>query len=177
MQNRVIGDQDFSLILIMKINQTNISYEVADTDLEFEYGKDLIQQYAYSLNIDLAFQDFATEIETINKQYNKPRGALLLAYNNKIPVGCVAIRELDTKTAELKRMFVQPAYRKHKIGQKLLELIIHIAKEFNYNKIRLDTLPTMTQAQNIYRAFGFYEIPSYRFNPINGTVYMEKMLI
>ena len=32
------------------------------------------------------------------------------------------------------------------------------------------------QAQNLYRSFGFYEIPSYRFNPIKGTVYMEKNL-
>ena len=118
----------------------------------------------------------ATELITLHKQYNKPRGALLLAYYNKLTIGCAAMRELNTETAELKRMFVQPEYRKHKIGQRLLELIIGIAKEFNYHTIRLDTLPGMTQAQTLYRAFGFYEIPAYRYNPDKGTVYMEKKL-
>jgi putative acetyltransferase len=74
-------------------------------------------------------------------------------------------------------MYVQTKYRGHQIGRKFLELSIDIAKELNYSKIRLDTLPGMTQAQNLYRTFGFYEIPAYRFNPITGTVYMEKTLV
>jgi putative acetyltransferase len=158
----------------MSTTEINILYKVAITTREFEFGKDLFQQYVNSLGIDLSFQDFTTELTTINKQYNKPKGALLIAYNNKMPIGCVAIRELDTETAELKRMFVQPAFRKHKIGRTLLAMIIDIANELNYKKIRLDTLPAMTKAQNMYRAVGFFEIPSYRFNPIKGTVYMEK---
>lgn len=101
---------------------------------------------------------------------------MLLAYKEKIAVGCVGIREFDIETAELKRMYVQTEYRGHQIGQKLLEISLEIAEKLKYNKIRLDTLPSMTQAQNLYRIFGFYEIPSYRFNPINGTVYMEKNL-
>ena len=160
----------------MKISELNILYKIAGTDHDFELGKDLIRQYADSLHIDLSFQDFATELITLHKQYNKPRGALLLAYYNKLTIGCAAMRELNTETAELKRMFVQPEFRKHKIGQRLLELIIGIAKEFNYHTIRLDTLPGMTQAQTLYRAFGFYEIPAYRYNPDKGTVYMEKKL-
>ncbi len=160
----------------MKPTETNISFKVANTKEEFEFAKDLFQQYESSLNIDLSFQNFATELATMDIQYNQPRGALLLAYNNKLAIGCVAIRELDIETAELKRMFVQPEYRNHKVGKRLLELIIDIAKEFNYNKIRLDTLPGMIQAQSMYRAFGFYEIPSYRFNPFKGTVYMEKRI-
>jgi len=155
----------------------DISYKVASTSLEFEDGKNLFQQYANSLSIDLSFQDFTKELKTIDIQYNKPKGALLLAYKENITVGCAGIRELDIDTAELKRMFVRTEYRRYKIGQKLLELSLDIAKVLNYSKIRLDTLPDMASAQNLYRAFGFYEIPSYRFNPIKGTVYMEKNLV
>lgn len=155
----------------------SVSYKIANTITEFEDGKNLFQHYANSLNIDLSFQDFTTELQTINKQYNKPKGALLLAYNKDIAVGCAGIRELDIDTAELKRMFILTEYRGKEIGKKLLGLSIEIAKELNYNKIRLDTLPSMVHAQHLYRAFGFYEIPSYRFNPVNGTVYMEKKLM
>ena len=155
----------------------DISYKVASTSPEFEDGKNLFQQYANSLSIDLSFQDFTKELKTIDIQYNKPKGVLLLAYKENITVGCAGIRELDIDTAELKRMFVRTEYRRYKIGQKLLELSLDIAKVLNYSKIRLDTLPDMASAQNLYRAFGFYEIPSYRFNPIKGTVYMEKNLV
>jgi GNAT superfamily N-acetyltransferase len=155
----------------------DISYKVASRSPEFEDGKNLFQEYANSLSIDLSFQDFTKELKTIDIQYNKPGGALLLAYKENIAAGCAGIRELDIDTAELKRMFVRTEYRRYKIGQKLLELSLDIAKVLNYSKIRLDTLPGMTQAQNLYRAFGFYEISSYRFNPIKGTVYMEKILI
>jgi ribosomal protein S18 acetylase RimI-like enzyme len=74
-------------------------------------------------------------------------------------------------------MFVKTKYRGQKIGLKLLELAISFATELNYKIIRLDTLPTMIQDQNLYRSMGFYEIPPYRFNPIEGTVFMEKKLV
>jgi len=154
----------------------DISYKIAGTKQEFEKGKELFQQYANSLKLDLSFQDFTKELESIDKQYNKPGGALLLAWEGKIAVGCAGIRELDPETAELKRMYVQPAYRGHRIGQKLLELCIDMARELKYSKIRLDTLPDMMQALNLYRSCGFYEIPAYRFNPVKGAVYMEKDL-
>jgi len=154
----------------------DIFFKIASTDQEFEEGRILFQQYARSLDIDLGFQDFSTELMRIDKQYNKPKGALLLACKNNIPAGCAAIRELDKDTAELKRMYVKPEYRKYKIGSRLLELIIEIAASFDYKFIRLDTLPTMTKAQDLYRSYGFSEIPSYRFNPVNGTVFMEKKL-
>ena len=155
----------------------DIRFKIASTNQEFEDGRNLFQQYAELLDIDLGFQDFPNELKTIDKQYNKPKGALLLAYKKNIPVGCVGIREFDNDAAELKRMYVQTEYRKYKIGMKLLERIIEIAKDLNYKSIRLDTLPTMTRAQNLYRSFGFSEIPSYRFNPVSGTVFMEKKLI
>jgi ribosomal protein S18 acetylase RimI-like enzyme len=154
----------------------DILFKIATTNQEFEDGRNLFQQYAESLDVDLGFQDFPTELKTIDKQYKKPKGTLLLAYKNNTPVGCVGIREFDKDAAELKRMYVQTEYRKYKIGMKLLELIVEIAKELNYKSIRLDTLPTMTKAQNLYRSFGFSEIQPYRFNPVNGTVFMEKKL-
>jgi putative acetyltransferase len=42
--------------------------------------------------------------------------------------------------------------------------------------MRLDTLKNMTKPQSLYQSFGFCEIPSYRFNPLERTVYMERRL-
>ncbi len=156
--------------------QNEFIFKIAGTDQEFNEAKNLFLQYAQSIDIDLGFQGFDNELNIIDEQYNKPSGALLLAYKDDRAVGCVGIRQLDKETAELKRMFVQPEYRQFKIGKKLLELAIKAAKDLKYKAIRLDTLPTMTVALNLYRSFGFYEVEAYRFNPVNDAVYMEKKL-
>jgi ribosomal protein S18 acetylase RimI-like enzyme len=158
------------------IQPNNIVFKIANTEQEFNDAKNLFQQYAQSLDIDLSFQNFNDELKTIGIQYKKPAGALLLAYKDDLAVGCAGIRQLDKDTAELKRMFVQPEYRQFKIGKKLLELAIDIARNLGYKRIRLDTLPTMTKAQSLYRSSGFYEIDAYRFNPVEETVFMEKKL-
>lgn len=159
------------------ISQGEILFKLAEKDEDFKHGKTLFQQYAQSLDIDLSFQGFNDELNTINKQYKAPTGALLLAYHGDVAVGCAGVRRLNKDTAELKRMFVREEYRAFKVGKRLLELAIDIAQDLYYKAIRLDTLPTMTRAQNLYRSMGFYEIPSYRFNPVKDAVYMEKSLI
>lgn len=155
----------------------NIYFKLAETKEEFAAATDLFQQYAAFIGIDLSFQNFEEELNSIEAQYSQPGGALLIGYNDTSEaIACVALRKWDDETAELKRMFVQPAYQGHKIGYRLMEEIIAIAKKIGYKKIKLDTLSTMLGAIKLYRSYGFYEIPSYRFNPIEGTVYMEKVL-
>ena len=153
-----------------------INYGFATTAADFEQGKKLFEEYVQSLGIDLSFQDFAKELFTIEEQYNHPSGALLLAYVDTKSIGCAGIRKLDDEVAELKRMYIRGEYRGYGIGVQMLEQSLQKAKELGYKKIRLDTLKTMEKAQALYRSFGFYEIPSYRFNPLEGTVYMEKAL-
>ena len=153
-----------------------ITYQIAANPGDFEAGKRLFEEYALSLNVDLSFQNFSKELESIHEQYHAPTGALLLARDGDVFAGCSGIRKLDEQTAELKRMYVKDEYRGYRIGVNLLERSINLAGELGYKFIRLDTLENMSKAQQLYRSFGFYEIPAYRFNPLPGTLYMEKEL-
>ena len=153
-----------------------INYRIANTNEDFETGKLLFEEYANSLNVDLSFQNFSKELDAVRQQYNEPAGGLLLAFVGDLPVGCAGIRQLDNDTAELKRMYVKDAYRGLKIGVELLRQSIDLAKALGYKKLRLDTLANMTKAQQLYHSFGFYEIDAYRYNPLAGTIYMEKDL-
>jgi ribosomal protein S18 acetylase RimI-like enzyme len=160
----------------MKQKDQDIIYKTALTENEFDQARGLFKEYADALGVDLSFQDFEKELETIHVQYNKPDGALLLAYATANPVACATVRRSDEGTAELKRMYVKNEYRGRRIGVELLKRSLIIAKDLGYKKIRLDTLENMIKAQQLYKSFGFYIIPSYRFNPIRGTIYMEKIL-
>ena len=152
-------------------------YRIANTNDDFETGKKLFEEYAHFFNIDLSFQNFSKELETIDLQYNQPFGGLLLVFCDDLPVGCAGIRRLDNDTAELKRMYVKDDYRGLKIGVELLQRSIDLAKILGYQKLKLDTLASMTKAQRLYKSFGFYEIDAYRYNPLEGTIYMEKDLL
>ena len=159
-----------------KIRYKLISYKTADTKSEFEAGKKLFEEYAGSLNVDLSFQNFTQELDNIELEYSKPDGALLLAYCDSLPMACAGIRRFDHSIAELKRMYVKTEYRGKLIGLIILQQAISIAKQLGYQKLRLDTLQNMAKAHQLYRSNGFYEILPYRFNPLVGTIYMEKDL-
>jgi GNAT superfamily N-acetyltransferase len=153
-----------------------VTYRLANTNEDFETGRKLFEEYANSLNLDLSFQNFSKELDAISEQYHEPSGGLLLVFNADFPVGCAGIRQLDNATAELKRMYIKGEYRGLKIGVALLQRSIDLAKTLGYKKLRLDTLAKMAKAQQLYYSFGFYEIDAYRYNPLAGTIYMEKDL-
>jgi GNAT superfamily N-acetyltransferase len=153
------------------------SIRIARSPEDFEAARKLILEYAASLNVDLAFQDFAGELATLATGYNAPGGVLFLASTTEDPVGCVGVRPYDPpEVAELKRLYVRPRGRGEGLGRELTVRALDWAKRAGYRRVRLDTLPGMDRAQELYRRLGFSEIPPYRHNPVPGTVFMEYEL-
>jgi putative acetyltransferase len=147
------------------------------TDVEqLDAVRTLFCEYAGSLGFDLAFQDFGRRLEKLPGDYAPPTGCLLLALDSGEPAGCVGLRQLAGNTCEMKRLYVRPACRGLRLGRCLAEAVIAEACRLGYARMRLDTVPGMDRAQELYRALGFYEIGAYRFNPISGTRYLELQL-
>ena len=136
----------------------------------------LFKEYAAGLDIDLCFQGFATELETLSVMYGPPRGVLLLAEIEGILAGCAAVRPLDDVTCELKRVYVRADFRGAGLGRRLTETALHAAREMGYKSIRLDTLPQMQAAQRLYEDLGFRDIPAYYGKPVTGQRFMEAVL-
>jgi putative acetyltransferase len=153
-----------------------ISYLRANTDDEYKHAALLFKEYAAWLNIDLSFQHFDDELRELKKMYAAPNGGVIVCKEEHEFIGCVGIRKIENDIAELKRMFIKPAYQKQGIGKVLLEKAVELAKTLNYKVIRLDTLNYMTPAINLYKQYGFYEIPAYYLNPNETALYFEKIL-
>lgn len=143
---------------------------------EIQVARDLFREYQQAIGIDLCFQNFQQELESLPGEYGPPTGRLLLAKSGNDTVGCVALRELSDSTCEMKRLFVRSAFKANGIGRKLASAIIQEARSLGYSTMRLDTLPTMKEAVALYESLGFRPISPYRFNPVPGTLYFELQL-
>ena len=136
----------------------------------------LFQEYADALGVDLCFQGFERELRELPGDYARPRGELLLALAAGAAAACVALRPLDATIAEMKRLYVRPAYRGTGLGRRMALAIVAAARERGYARLRLDTLPMMTEGIALYRSLGFTEIAPYRVNPVPGALFLELVL-
>jgi ribosomal protein S18 acetylase RimI-like enzyme len=125
----------------------------------------------------LAQQDFIREIAELPGLYAPPLGALLLAEHGALAVGCVALKPLEPpEICEMKRLYVRPQARGLGAGHALVAAVIDAGRNAGYRSMRLDCMPSMHDAQRLYRTFGFSEIAAYNANPVAGSLFFERDL-
>jgi len=152
---------------------TNVRIAQAVGREEISSVRDLMREYADSLGVDLSYQNFESELQSLPGEYAAPGGSLLLACAGDEAAGCVAIRPLAEKFCEMKRLYVRPAWRSTGLGKRLVEAAIDEARGAGHEFMRLDTLPTMITARHLYASLGFRPIAPYYASPIAGTAFLQ----
>lgn len=139
----------------------------------------LIIAYTKWLNFDLSFQGFQTEMAQMPGKYAPPKGELLIARSGQgEAIGCVALRPLDPPgCCEMKRLYVTPTGRGLGVGKALIAEILAIARNIGYEEMKLDTLPSMAKAIELYKRFGFVEAQRYYETPFENTMFLSKRLV
>lgn len=125
------------------------------------------------------FNDLEAELDGLPGKYAPPTGSFLLATNDDRSLGCVAFRQLDQDTVELKRMYVRPDQRGNGIGSKLVQELLEVARVQGRKRIVLDSYHTMTGAHKIYRAAGFRDVAAHEGFPehyLGRVIFMEMNL-
>ena len=178
-------------------NTPNVVIITAMEPLEIDAARSIFREYADSLDVDLCFQNFEEELTMLPGDYAEPRGALLLALIDASPedgiasavqvdrgdgriahvAACCGLRPLDAadypNAAEMKRLYVRPAFRGMGLGRQLAEAILDAARGAGYACVLLDTLDDMEAARTLYEDLGFEEVPPYYHNPIAGSHYLK----
>ena len=90
-----------------------------------------------------------------------PLGAMLVAWQDGVPIGCGAIRPLTPSLAEVKRMYVAPPMRQRGVGRLILQALVDKARQLSYQTICLETGIRQPEAMRLYESAGFHRVECY----------------
>jgi GNAT superfamily N-acetyltransferase len=159
------------------MNQPSVQLIAPRDRAQWDAVREIFQEYANSLRVDLDFQGFEAELASLPGEYAPPRGALLLACVGGEVAGCCALRPLDTadypNAAEMKRLYVRKPFRRFGLGRQLAEAMLDAARVGGYHSVLLDTLDDMEAARQLYAELGFQEVAPYYHNPLPGAHYLK----
>jgi GNAT superfamily N-acetyltransferase len=138
------------------------------------YGEHLAANPAGAANICL--EGYREELEGLPGGYV----VLLLALVDGMAAGCVALRALRGELkggCEMKRLWVDGAFRGLRLGRRLVVEAIAWAERAGFEAMYLDTVPAaMPEANRLYEAMGFMRIERYNENPVADVVFFRRGL-
>ena len=106
--------------------------------------------------------------------YCPPQGVFLLALSDGMPVGCVSLRPLEGREAEVKRLWVHPDARGQGLARRLMAALETRARAMGYQRLKLDSNSALTDAITLYRRMGWADCAPYTSFP--ADVWMTKPL-
>lgn len=149
-----------------------MNFEVKNGHDYIDVVKELFVEYVRSLGVAAHMKEF----DGIEDKYKGEGEGLLIAFVDDKPAGCVAIRRINAKRAEMKRLYVKPEYRRTGLGMSLAKIVVDEAKGMGYQELALDTLPSMESAVQLYHALGFKRIDGNHKQPVRNVIHLTLPL-
>lgn len=135
-----------------------------------------MEEYTMELSRRFGRTFAVTEMSEEERQdFLSPRGVFLLAEVDGMAVGCGAVRPLEGQIGEVKRVWINPAWRGRGLSRRLMEALEQEARGLGYDMVRLDTSRHLGEAVALYHALGYREIERYNDNP-DADHFFEKLL-
>lgn len=131
---------------------------------------------AYAAEIDARFPEGFDKTDLVRpEEVSGDAGAFFVAYEEDRPVGCGALRRLEPGVGEIRHVWVHPEARRLGLARRILAALEQAASARELRVVRLDTHASLTEAQAMYRACGYTEIPSY-VDHVYASHWFEKRL-
>ena len=131
---------------------------------------------AYAADIDARFPEGFDKTDLVRpEEVTGDAGAFFVAYEEGRPVACGALRTLEPGVGEIRHVWVHPDARRLGLARRILAELEQAAVEHGFTVVRLDTHAALTEAQAMYRACGYAEIPAY-VDHVYADHWFEKRL-
>lgn len=151
-----------------KKSNVDIRYAQIPDDIEsikklwYDYlvwGNDKMQEL-YGVHPHNPKEAVEQDIQQINR-FQPPFGQIIVAVYESIICGLGSLKTINSEIGEIKRMFVDPTFRRLGAGRAILEALLRESKNTGYKKVLLDSPKFMEAAHSLYRSFGFHDIEAY----------------
>ncbi len=112
-------------------------------------------------------------------KYNKIdlNETVIVGFLNDIPVTCGCFKNIDSRTVEIKRMYVQTGHRRKGLSTKILNALENWASELGYSKVVLETGKGQPEAIALYKKCGYQTIENYGpYKNLENSICMEKLI-
>ena len=165
-------------LLLMCIMETTYTIRPPATSSEWNIVKQLLIDYRNEFDDETCFTSFEEEFNNLEAVYAEPGKWKLIVVEEpsmKI-VGCVGVRTLSPHVAEMKRLYIIPSHRGLHLGKRLALEIIELVKKNHYNRMLLDTMLEMRDAQRLYEKLGFRVVGPYDHQDLSKLICYEKLL-
>lgn len=142
----------------------------AQSPAEIEAVRGLMRAYAAEAGVACCFQTLDAELKAL------PAGFLvvLLGTADGAPAGCVALKELPDRRAEIVRLYVRPEARRHGLGRALVDAALETARLRGAENVVLHTLTRWRAATALYRSMGFTPTTPYCAVPLEDVLFFER---
>ncbi|MFF4251213.1 GNAT family N-acetyltransferase [Streptomyces sp. NPDC001663] len=131
---------------------------------------------AYAADIDERFPEGFDKSDLVGpEEVSGTVGAFFVAYEEGRAVGCGALRTLEPGVGEIRHVWVHRQARRLGLARRILAALEGAAAARGLTVVRLDTHATLTEAQAMYRASGYTEIPAY-VDHVYADHWFEKRL-
>ena len=103
--------------------------------------------------------------------------AVIIAFDNGIPVGCAGLKRYSSVAVEIKRVWVEESHRRRRIAEGMMHRIEHKAIIDGYDFAILQTRDSMKDAVGLYARLGYTRMPNYPpYDKLEGAICFQKQL-
>ena len=133
-----------------------MSFEVKEC-LDTEIIKELFVEYSHIEGAESCFVSFDKELNDLTYFYKG--GAMLIGYEDEVPVSCIAVKKIGNDICEAKRLFIKPESRGKGYARIMLNAMLDKAKGLGFKKVTFTTKPSVMQiGYGLYKRMGFEEV-------------------
>lgn len=151
-------------------NHEPIALEFREAAPDSPLGGELLDKYFAELRTSLpgGFDDTGQHEVGPGEYY-------LAALYQGQPIGYCGFLPIGERDAEIKKLWIDPAWRHHGVAGQLLDRVEGRAADSGFERVFLDTSDVLTTAVHLYERRGYQQIPRYNDNP-NATLFFAKQL-